>query len=933
MAIDPVCGMTVDERKAPATAVHGGTTYYFCAPGCKRRFEADPEKVLRGGPQGMAQKAAQPTVHMVTLGPTRKAAGTGSGETGASPVPVQKTGTGTAQTRSQSLTIPIEGMSCASCVAKIEQGLQALPGVTRAAVNLATEKAAVNFRPDQVSRDRILDTIRSLGYTPHLEATGSGPSATLMIPIEGMSCASCVAKIEQGLQATPGVLRASVNLATEQATVDYRPGATTPDAIQSTIRSLGYQPLMPSVQRTDAPPAREDAARRLLVQVLAAAALTVPIMILGMGEHLGLTFPRTASLWAQLLLATPIQFWAGWRFYKGAVAVARHGSTDMNTLIAVGTSAAYFYSVAVVLAPDFFAATGQAPAVYFDTSASIITLILFGRLMETRAKGRASAAIRALAGLQPKQARVVRDGRELDLPVEQVVVGDLVVVRPGEKIPVDGIVRQGASAVDESMITGESLPVDKQPGDPVIGATLNRVGSLRIEAVKVGLDTALARIIRIVEEAQAAKPPLARLADTIASYFVPAVIGIAGVTFLLWWLLGPAPAFTHALLNAVAVLIIACPCALGLATPTSVMVGIGKGAEHGVLIRGGDALERAHQLTTVVLDKTGTVTRGEPSVGAILPFAKGWTAEQIIAVAASAEQDSEHPVGEAIVRHAREQGVALRSLQTFAAVPGHGVRATVAGPPAPQFVLLGNLRLMEKEQIPVSSQAKEAAEHLAEAGVTPMYVAVQQVRPANQPAASGEIVGVIAVADTLKDQARDTVAALQQLGLEVILLTGDNRRTAQAIAGQLRIPRVLADVLPDQKAREISRLQEAGKVVAMVGDGINDAPALAQADVGIAIGTGTDVAMEAADLTLITGNPRGIVTAITLSRATTRNIKQNLAAAFLYNVLLIPAAALGFLNPIWAAGAMALSSVSVVGNALRLRRFSPPGVQPGETNP
>jgi len=476
------------------------------------------------------------------------------------------------------------------------------------------------------------------------------------------------------------------------------------------------------------------------------------------------------------------------------------------------------------------------------------------------------------------------------------------------------------------MITGESLPVDKQPGDPVIGATLNRVGSLRIEAVKVGLDTALARIVRIVEEAQAAKPPLAKLADRIASYFVPAVIGVAGVTFLLWWLLGPSPAFTHALLNAVAVLIIACPCALGLATPTSVMVGIGKGAEHGVLIRGGDALERAHQLTTVVLDKTGTVTRGEPSVGAILPFATGWTAEQIIAVAASAEQDSEHPVGEAIVRHAREQGVALRALQAFTAVPGHGVRATVAGPPASQLVLLGNLRLMERERVPVSSQAKEAAEHLAAAGVTPMYVAVQDAGPSSQPSAPGEVVGVIAVADTLKDHARDTVAALHRLGFEVILLTGDNRRTAQAIAEQLRVTHVLADVLPDQKAREITRLQEAGKIVAMVGDGINDAPALAQADVGIAIGTGTDVAMEAADLTLITGDPRGIVTAIALSRATTRNIKQNLAAAFIYNVLLIPAAALGLLNPIWAAGAMALSSVSVVGNALRLRRFSPTGL-------
>jgi Cu+-exporting ATPase len=849
MAIDPVCGMTVDEQKAPATAVHHGTTYYFCAPGCKRRFEADPEKILQAGPQGMAA----PAVHMVTLGPTSR----------------------------------------------------------REASGKRLEATSPSHRPSVL--------------TPSPLASRPSPSQTLTIPIEGMSCASCVARIEQGLQSTPGVLRASVNLATEQATVDYQTGIANPGVIEQTIRSLGYTPLMPVAKKAAAPAAREDQARVLLAHFLAAAALTIPVMVLGMAEHLGIAISQTASVWTQWLLATPIQFWAGRRFYKGAIAVARHGSTDMNTLIAVGTSAAYLYSAAAILVPDVFAATGQAPAVYFDTSASIITLILFGRLLEARAKGRASEAIRKLAGLQPRRARIIRSGCELDVSVEEVRVGDLVIVRPGEKIPVDGIVRQGESAVDESMITGESLPVDKQPGDPVIGATLNRMGSLRIEAVKVGRETALARIIMIVEEAQAAKPPLAKLADRIASYFVPAVLAIAGATFLLWLTLGPAPAFTHALINAVAVLIIACPCALGLATPTSVMVGIGRGAEHGVLIRGGDALERAHQLTTIVLDKTGTMTRGEPSVGAVLPFADGWTAEQVVALAASAEQDSEHPVGAAIVRHAREQGLALRALEAFDAVPGHGVRATVAGPPAAQRVLIGNLRLMETENVAVPAQARQAAEHLAAAGVSPMYVAA---REAGRTEAPGEIVGVIAVADTLKEHARETVAALQRMGLEVILLTGDNRRTAQAIAGQLHIARVLAEILPDQKAREIKQLQDEGRVVAMVGDGINDAPALAQADVGIAIGTGTDVAMEAADLTLITGDPRGIVTAIALSRATTRNIKQNLAAAFIYNALLIPAAALGLLNPIWAAGAMALSSVSVVGNALRLRRFSPAGLLP-----
>ncbi len=862
MALDPVCGMTVDERTAPATSLYQGQTYYFCAPGCKRRFDADPEAALRGGSKGMGSPAAP--AQIVTLMPKRS---TGPGEGGRPP----KHGTGTGTAR------------------------------------LSSPKSA--------------------------QTRSQSPTQSLTIPIEGMSCASCVAKIEHGLSGLEGVVRASVNLATEQATVDYLPGVTGPAAIQDRIRSLGYMPIFqtaPGGQPTreaETPVLRDErkqaAYRSLRIRFWVAAALTLPVIVLGMSDHLGLHLPQPVSFWVQLLLATPVQFWAGWQFYKGALAVARHGSTDMNTLIAIGTSAAYLYSLVATLAPGILAAGGATPAVYFDTSASIITLILFGRLMETRAKGRASEAIRRLAGLQPREARVIREGREQDIPIEEVRVGDLIIVRPGEKIPVDGIVRQGTSAVDESMITGESLPMDKQPGDRVIGATLNRVGSLRVEATKVGRDTALARIIRLVEEAQAAKPPLAKLADRIAAYFVPAVIGIAVLTFALWLSFGPPPALTHALVNFVAVLIIACPCALGLATPTSIMVGIGMGAEHGVLIRSGDALERAQDLTTVVLDKTGTLTRGEPSVRAVVPLVEGWTADRIVALAAAAERGSEHPVGEAIVRHAREKGLPISEASEFAAVPGHGIHATVNEDSGSLALYVGNLRLIEAQGIVVGPEGEKHAEHLASSGLTPLYLAVR-CTPSSSSPEGPRVIGLISVADTLKEHAREAVEALHWMGLEAIMLTGDNPRAARAIADQAGIDRVLAEILPEQKGREIKRLQAEGKVVAMVGDGINDAPALAQADIGIAIGTGTDVAMETADLTLMSGDLRGVVTAIALSRATTRNIKQNLFAAFIYNVLLIPAAALGLLNPIWAAAAMALSSVSVVGNALRLRRFRPP---------
>ncbi|MEK7797352.1 MAG: copper-translocating P-type ATPase, partial [Nitrospirota bacterium] len=559
------------------------------------------------------------------------------------------------------------------------------------------------------------------------------------------------------------------------------------------------------------------------------------------------------------------------------------------------------YSVAATLAPGIFTAAGAAPQVYFDSSAAIITLILLGRLLEARAKGRTSEALTRLIGLQAKQARVIRDGRERDIPIGEVRVGDVVIVRPGEKVPVDGVILEGHSSLDESMLTGESMPVDKGPGETVIGATLNCTGSFRFTATQVGADTALARIVRLVEEAQGSKPPIARLVDQVASVFVPIVIGAALLTFGLWFAFGPAPAFTPALLNFVAVLIIACPCALGLATPTSIMVGIGRGAEHGILIRSGAALEQARALTAVVLDKTGTLTKGELAVKQVVVHGDGWSRDKIVQIAASAEQGSEHPIGEAIVKTARAANLALETAKDFAAVPGHGIRATVQGQP----VRVGNLRLMETDGLSVSGLEGEVA-RLAEAGLTPMFVAV-----------GASVVGVVAVADQVKEHAREAVAALKALGLEVVMLTGDNPRTAAAVAREVGIERVLAEVLPEAKAREVKRLQGEGKKVAMVGDGINDAPALAQADVGIAIGAGADVALEAADITLVGGDLRGVVTAIALSRATMRNIRQNLFWAFIYNIVLIPAAALGWLNPILAAGAMGASSVSVVSNALR----------------
>lgn len=741
----------------------------------------------------------------------------------------------------------------------------------------------------------------------------------LVMPITGMTCAACVRRVEEALRSLPGVIAADVNFATEEASVSYIPSQAGMKDFKKAVREAGYDVV--TVEKEEDVLSKEEEIRKahygsLKRKVVVGAFLTFPIFLLMYWNSLGLSvlidIPRRANFILQLALVTPVQFWIGLQFYTGAYAAARKKTTNMNTLIAVGTSAAYLYSVAATFFPSLFEIKGYSADVYYDTAAAIIVLILLGRTLEARARGQTSEAIKRLIGLRPKTARVLRDGKEADIPVQEVVIGDVIVVRPGEKIPVDGVITEGYSSVDESMVTGESMPVEKKAGDEAIGATINKTGSFRFKALKVGKDTVLSQIVNMVRAAQGSKPPIARLADTISSYFVPAVMGIAVLTFVIWYLFGPSPAFTYAILNFIAVLIIACPCALGLATPTSIMVGTGKGAENGILIRGGDSLETAHKLTTIVFDKTGTLTKGAPSVTDVIP-AGGFSEAEILLYAASAEKGSEHPLGEAIVGEAHKKGISLKETSGFRAVPGHGIKALVEG----KEVILGNIKHLRDEGVDASGLEADV-ERLAGEGKTPMFVAV-----------GGQAAGLLAVADTLKEHSASAVRALHGLGIEVLMLTGDNRKTGEAIGRGLGIDRVISEVLPEDKAREIKRLQEEGKTVAMVGDGINDAPALAQANIGISIGTGTDVAMEASDITLMGGDLRNVVTAISLSKATMRNIKQNLFWAFAYNTLLIPVAAgvlfpfFGILlSPILAAAAMGMSSVTVVTNALRLRNFS-----------
>ncbi len=737
------------------------------------------------------------------------------------------------------------------------------------------------------------------------------------LPLTGMTCAACARRIERKLASAPGVKQANVNFATARATVEYDPQQTGVNNLIETVRAIGYDAVVAQDQAV----AQADEQRDLWRRFIVAAVLSAPVLLIAMSHGRIARFNVWWINWAQLVLTLPVVAYSGWPFYRGAWAALRHRAADMNTLIATGTGAAFSYSFVATVAPQLvgtdpatmpgMSAMTSAP-VYFEAASVIIALILLGRLLEARARGKTSAAIKSLLGLQARTARVVRGGAEVDVPVAEVVVGDVIVVRPGEKIPVDGRVLTGASAVNEAMLTGESMPVEKHAGDEVYGATLNATGSFRFTATKIGRDTVLQQIVRLVEEAQGQRAPIARLADVISGYFTPIVICLAIATFVVWFIAAPTELrLTLALVNFVSVLIIACPCALGLATPTAVMVGTGRGAEQGILIKGGAALETAHKAQVVVLDKTGTITQGRPAVTDVLA-ADGVSETELLRLAASAERGSEHPLGAAIVRRANERGMTLADATHFNALAGHGIEAEIEG----RRLLLGNLRLMDERKIELHG-LRAQADNFAREGKTPMFVALD-----------GASAGVIAVADEIKPDATAAISALKRLKLEVVMLTGDNERTARAVAQAVGIERVLAGVLPAGKAAEVKRLQAAGKIVAAVGDGINDAPMLAQADIGIALGTGTDVAIAAADITLIRGSLHSVVTALALSRSTMRIIKQNLFWAFVYNALGIPIAAGALypftgwlLSPIIASAAMALSSVSVVTNSLRLRRF------------
>lgn len=786
--------------------------------------------------------------------------------------------------------LKITGMTCAACSSRVERALGKMSGVEEANVNLALEKATITYNPLEIKLTDLIEKIKDLGYDVILHQ--------LELRITGMTCAACSSRIERKLNKTVGIVKAAVNLATEKAFVEYNGEAISSKEIEKVISGLGFktEALEEDGIIDREKKERQKESRRQLYLFIFAAVMNVPIMLAMYATHFGGPMPGHMTYQSKLLqfiLATPVQFIAGYQFYRGAYKSLKNGSANMDVLVALGTTAAYLYSVATT-----FLIPGD---VYYDAATMILALIILGKMLEAMAKGRTSEAIKKLIGLQAKTAKVIRDGVEKDIPMEEVVAGDLILVRPGEKIPVDGVIEEGFSAVDESMLTGESIPVEKKPGDQVIGATINKNGLIRFRATKVGKESALFQIIKLVEAAQGSKAPIQRLADQVSGIFVPIVVAIAACTFLAWYLI--TGDFTRSIMTMTAVLVIACPCSLGLATPTAIMVGTGKGAENGILIKGGEHLEKAHSVTTVILDKTGTITKGEPEVTNLHPLAN-ITEQQLLFLAATAEKGSEHPLGAAIVRKANN--LELGTIDSFEAIPGQGIKAIYQG----KEILVGTTKLLQENTIPVEI-AQQQKEALETEGKTAMLVAV-----------NGTLIGIIAVADTVKETSAQAIQELKKMGIEVVMITGDNQRTAEFIAKQVGVDRVLAEVLPQGKSEEVEKLKKEGKVVAMVGDGINDAPALAAADLGIAIGTGTDIAMEAADITLMSGDLKGVDIAIKLSKRTMRTIKQNLVWAFIYNVIGIPVAAAGYLSPVFAAAAMAFSSVSVVTNSLLLKRFN-----------
>lgn len=808
----------------------------------------------------------------------------------------------------------IEGMTCTSCAKSVERATKKLEGVTESSVNSATEKLNISFDDAKISVNDIQIAVEKAGYKAVLD-TANNINKTMRI--EGMTCASCAKTIERVTRKIDGVSEANVNLASEKLTISFDSSKVKLSDIKKAVEEAGYK-LIQEETTVDTDKERKDREikslwRRFLISVL----FTVPVLYMAMGHMLGLPLPELIApmmnpkyfALLQLLLTVPLII-AGHRFYTVGFKVLIKRNPNMDSLIALGTSAAIVYGIFAVL-QIYRGSVDYVNNLYFEAAGVIITLITLGKYLESVTKGKTSEAIKKLMGLAPKTAVILRNGLEVEIPIEEVEVGDIIVVKPGEKMPVDGEVTDGNTSVDESMLTGESIPVEKNVGDQIIGASINKNGSIKYKATKVGKDTALAQIIKLVEDAQGSKAPIAKMADIISGYFVPIVIAVAVVSGLAWFLAGATGIFSLTIF--ISVLVIACPCALGLATPTAIMVGTGKGAEYGVLIKSGVALETAHKVQTIVFDKTGTITEGKPKVTDILAI-DDLSEEDLLRLAASAEKGSEHPLGEAIVKEAEQRGLLFDKLDSFRAIPGHGIEVSIEG----KDILLGNKKLMLDRKISLESIV-ESSDKLAGEGKTPMYIAI-----------SNKLTGIIAVADTVKENSKTAIESLHAMGIEVAMITGDNKRTAEAIAKQVGIDRVLAEVLPQDKAKEVVKLQEEGKRVAMVGDGINDAPALAQADIGIAIGSGTDVAMESADIVLMKSDLMDVPTAIDLSKKTIRNIKQNLFWAFGYNTLGIPVA-MGvlhlfggpLLNPIIAAAAMSLSSVSVLTNALRLKRFKP----------